>query len=486
MLDHVYKPVDMHRPRCSRALRGRTRTRFTAFRPLIALTDLAIIALCVWGGVAARTDLFFLDPPLALESVVWEALWVICFGWLIAIWAFGGYARRFLVAGSDEYRRVLHASFVFACLLGAVCYLLEIYLSRTFFALLFIMGIPALLAGRILLRMVLRKIQRSGVMVRHALVVGPMVQSREIIETLRRESWLGYCVAGQYTPITAGSRRTEEDSLRSVIVRSGVDTVIFTSSSTESAAGFRQLAWELEHEDIEIIVVPAVTDIAADRVQMRPVAGLPLVHLEAPRARGAMEWGKRAFDVVGTIGILILLSPVMLVAALAVKLNDGGPVFFTQTRIGLNGEPFKFFKFRSMVTDAEARKAALAQQADRSNGMMFKMTRDPRITAPGRILRRYSIDELPQLFNVLLGDMSLVGPRPALREEVDNYSDVARRRLSVRPGLTGLWQVSGRSDLPWEETVRLDTYYVDNWSFVQDLTILFRTVQAVFSSRGAY
>jgi exopolysaccharide biosynthesis polyprenyl glycosylphosphotransferase len=207
--------------------------------------------------------------------------------------------------------------------------------------------------------------------------------------------------------------------------------------------------------------------------------------VEASRAVHASHWAKRAFDVVGSLGLMLLISPVLLATALAVKLHDGGPVLFRQTRIGRDGRPFSCLKFRSMVTDAENLRADLEVNHERSS-VLFKMVNDPRVTRPGRLIRRLSIDELPQLWNVLRGQMSLVGPRPPLPHEAARYGSDMRRRLRVRPGMTGLWQVSGRSDLSWDETVRLDLFYVDNWSMVQDLNILMRTVSAVLGSRGAY
>jgi len=234
-----------------------------------------------------------------------------------------------------------------------------------------------------------------------------------------------------------------------------------------------------------MIVVPALTDISAQRLTVRPVAGMPLVDVDRPQAMAAARWIKRFWDVVGASLLLLLAAPVMGLVAISIKLEDGGPILFRQTRVGLKGAVFDCLKFRSMAPDAEARLAALAAQNEGS-GPLFKMTHDPRITRVGRFIRRFSLDELPQLWNALRGDMSLVGPRPALPTEVAQYDPDTRRRLDVRPGLTGLWQVSGRSNLSWEDTVRLDLYYVDNWSMVGDLMILARTARAVFGSSGAY
>ena len=279
-----------------------------------------------------------------------------------------------------------------------------------------------------------------------------------------------------------------ERDLLAIAESAAPDMLLFTAGSTSSAEEFRRTAWKLEHERIGVIVVPALTEISADRVTMRPVAGLPLVHMDLPRARQALRWTKRLFDVVVATLVLVVISPLLAMIALRIRAHDGGPVIFRQQRVGRDGKHFEFLKFRTMVTDAEAVKVEMVERAvqDRGNTVMFKMQNDPRITAPGRFLRRFSLDELPQLWNVLRGDMSLVGPRPALPGEVERYDDDAKRRLHVRPGITGLWQVSGRSDLSWEDTVRLDTYYVDNWSFTQDIQILVRTVKAVLASSGAY
>jgi exopolysaccharide biosynthesis polyprenyl glycosylphosphotransferase len=236
---------------------------------------------------------------------------------------------------------------------------------------------------------------------------------------------------------------------------------------------------------VRAIIVPSLTDVSSERLKVRPVAGLPLVHVDAPRTVQASHWAKRVFDILGSAGAMLLISPLLLATAVWIKFHDGGPVLFRQTRIGRDGRPFSCYKFRSMVTDAEQLRIDLETNHERSS-VMFKMVDDPRVTRPGRLIRRLSIDELPQLWNVLRGQMSLVGPRPPLPHEVARYSTDMSRRLRVRPGLTGLWQVSGRSDLSWDETVRLDLYYVDNWSMVQDLNILARTVSAVLSSRGAY
>ena len=221
------------------------------------------------------------------------------------------------------------------------------------------------------------------------------------------------------------------------------------------------------------------------RTTIRPVAGLPLMYLDHPDLSGGKHVIKGLFDRAVAGSALLLLAPLFTAIALAIRVVDPGPVFFRQSRVGRDGRRFTVYKFRTMRVDAERIKAQYAR-ANEGNGVLFKIRRDPRVTRTGRWLRRWSLDELPQLINVLIGDMSLVGPRPALPEEAARYCNQMRRRLAVKPGITGLWQVSGRSDLPWEEAVRLDLRYVENWSFALDLQILWKTGSAVLGGTGAY
>ncbi len=263
------------------------------------------------------------------------------------------------------------------------------------------------------------------------------------------------------------------------------DTVAITSSGVLGREGLRQLAWQLEGSDTSLLLTPELTDVAGPRINVRPLGALSLLQVTEPKFSGATRILKGAMDRVIAALMLLVLSPVLLATALLIKLDSRGPVFFRQTRSGVGGAPFQLVKFRSMVDAAEDLLIDLTDRNE-SGGVLFKIRRDPRVTRVGRVLRRFSIDELPQLWNVLIGEMSLVGPRPPLPSEVEMYEEDARRRLLVKPGLTGLWQVSGRSDLSWDESVRLDLYYVENWSFVLDLTIIARTVGAVVAGRGAY
>jgi exopolysaccharide biosynthesis polyprenyl glycosylphosphotransferase len=263
--------------------------------------------------------------------------------------------------------------------------------------------------------------------------------------------------------------------------------VVITSSDDLPPDRVRQLSWSLEPGHQHLVVAPSLTDIGGPRISTRPVAGLPLIHVETPRYEGRKLFTKRAFDLVLSALLITVASPFLAVIALVVKLSSPGPVLFKQERVGLNGRTFNMFKFRSMTVDAEERLADIRTLQDSAgNTVMFKLKNDPRVTPFGRWMRRFSIDELPQLFNVFGGSMSLVGPRPPLKREVDAYEQHVHRRFLVKPGITGLWQVSGRADLSWADSVRLDLYYVENWSMTGDLVILWRTARAVLSRDGAY
>jgi exopolysaccharide biosynthesis polyprenyl glycosylphosphotransferase len=248
----------------------------------------------------------------------------------------------------------------------------------------------------------------------------------------------------------------------------------------------RRLSWALEEREVDLIVAPGIFEVAGPRLSIRRAAGMPLLHVERPVMSGARRAVKKVVDRVLAVAAAVLALPLLLGIAFAVRLDSPGPVLFRQTRVGAKGEHFQMLKFRTMGVDAEARLSDLRGVQDAGNTVLYKMRRDPRVTRVGRVLRRYSLDELPQLLNVLRGQMSLVGPRPPLPSEVEGYEPDAARRLRVQPGLTGLWQVSGRSDLTWEESLRLDLWYVDNWSLALDLQIIFRTARAVLRGTGAY
>jgi len=349
------------------------------------------------------------------------------------------------------------------------------------------------LLARFTIRKRLHKLRRLGSCMRKVVVVGHADVVTDLAAMLRRETYHGLsvvaaCVADRHGgpeeieafPVISGLRNVAE-----TVQRYDADTVAVLACPEMSGLALRELAWELEKTGTDLCVAPALLDVAGPRTTIRPVAGLPLLHVDHPEFTGARRVFKAAFDRIVAATALVLFLPLFAVVAVLIKLDDRGPALFRQTRVGRDGRGFTVYKFRTMVADAEDRKAQLVALND-SDGVLFKMRRDPRVTRVGSWLRRWSLDELPQLFNVLVGDMSLVGPRPALPQEAALYGDHVRRRLAVKPGITGLWQVNGRSDLSWDESVRLDLRYVENWSFVLDLQILWKTWSAVSRGSGAY
>ena len=305
---------------------------------------------------------------------------------------------------------------------------------------------------------------------------------------------LGYCVVGVTTDAPAKSVRVKDvdypvlgtmDTVANVAQTVGADAIIVASTPTHDADYIRRLSWQLEGAAAELILSSRLTDVAGPRISLRPVDGMPLIHVRIPEFEGSRLALKRAFDLVISTAALLVTAPLAVIIGVAIKLDSKGPVFYRQSRIGLNGRSFDMIKFRSMGADADQEVTALQSQNEGA-GPLFKMRNDPRITRVGRFIRKYSIDELPQFWNVFRGDMSVVGPRPPLEREVAQYHDDVFRRFYIKPGITGLWQVSGRSDLTWEESVRLDLRYVENWSILQDLTIIWRTVRVVVRPDGAY
>ena len=413
--------------------------------------------------------------------------------WCAAVLLAGGYDSRFIGLGSDEFRRVINAAVTLMAGVAILAYSAKLDLARGYMAI----ALPSAgvldLAGRYCLRKRLHRLRRHGCCTRRVIAVGHAAAVADLATRLRRDSYHGLsvvaaCLAGGGDPDDEVAAVPVAGGLADVtaaVGRFGADTVAVLACPEMDGACLRELAWELEKTDTDLCVAAALLDVAGPRTTIRPVAGLPLLHLDHPELAGGKQIVKSVFDKAVAGSALISLAPLFVAIALAIWLADRGPVFFRQTRVGKDGAAFTLHKFRTMVVDAERWMPLLAGRNEADN-VLFKIRRDPRITRPGRWLRRWSLDELPQLFNVLLGDMSLVGPRPALPQEAARYGDLMRRRLAVTPGLTGLWQVSGRSDLSWDDAVRLDLRYVENWSLALDLQILWKTGSAVIRGAGAY
>ena len=412
--------------------------------------------------------------------------------WLITVLLAGGYDSRFIGVGTDEFRKILNSGLFLTATVAIFAYAGKTHLARGYV----LIALPSVTMFDLLARFALRKrlhqVRKLGSCMRRVVVVGYAPVIEDLATMLRRETYHGLsvvaaCVVGssEATVIADIPAIGGLDGVADVVKRFDADTVAVLACPEMSGQRLRQLAWELEKTGTDLCVAPALLDVAGPRTTIRPVAGLPLLHMDHPEFTGARRVIKAAFDRTFALAGLVLAAPLFGVLALIIAMDDGRPFLFKQVRVGKDGRTFTVYKFRTMVADAEQLKAGLASWNEQP-GLLFKIREDPRVTRSGSWLRRWSLDELPQLLNVIAGDMSLVGPRPALPEEAAMYGDHVRRRLAVKPGLTGLWQVNGRSDLSWDESVRLDLRYVENWSFVLDLQILWKTFAAVVRGSGAY
>lgn len=412
------------------------------------------------------------------------------FAFLVALTLNRAYEKRFLFVGGEEYQRVIHGGLMLTATVAMVSYALDTRVARGYLIIALPVATLTCVLTRFMIRKRLHQAREHGHCLRRVIVVGHELAVVHLARQLRRERYHGFEVVGCCLPANGDGRvslpifGTFED-VALAVAAARADTVVVLSCPELDGHALRRLAWRLENDSIDLIVANSLIDVAGTRTTIRPVDGLPMLHVDHPRLGGGSRWVKEFVDRTGAAALLLAFAPLLLAVAVLIRHDSRGPVMFRQVRVGRDGRPFVIYKFRTMHLDAEHRLAQL-QHLNEQDGVLFKMRDDPRITRTGRWLRRFSIDELPQLFNVVRGQMSLVGPRPPLPEEVAAYHDDVHRRLVVKPGMTGLWQVSGRSDLPWEEAVRLDLRYVENWTLSLDLVILLRTVTAVFRTSGAY
>ena len=466
-------------------------------RHLLALLAADALAVALAAAVAQllRFGSAGSSVPLASTSVPYWAVGFLMAGvWLVVMAVGGGYSPRVVGTGSEEFRRVFNAAIRFLALIAIVFYAANVDLARGFAAILLPLATVFTLLGRYGARRWLHYLRSRGHCMHRVLVVGTVEGATELVRHLLRVPYAGFGVAGCCIPGGLAALRVgdtdvpvhgrPEDALDALFV-SGADVLAVAGDSALAPGALRTLAWRLEGTGIDLIVAPAVTDVAGPRIAIRPVAGVPLLHVEEPQLSGGARLFKECFDRTVAALALVVLSPLLLAIVVLVRRTSPGPALFCQERVGRGGRCFTIRKFRTMVEGAEEGVHDLAHLNDH-DGVLFKLRADPRRTRVGSWLRRFSLDELPQLWHVVTGQMSLVGPRPPLPAEVERYGDDMRRRLLVKPGLTGLWQVSGRADLAWEEAVRLDLYYVDNWSPALDFLILWKTINAVLRGRGAY
>ncbi|WP_109473849.1 sugar transferase [Ornithinimicrobium cavernae] len=485
--------ADLAAPRVRRTT-GQTRARhyLTGYLRWLRFSDVVVILVALTITTLGRFG--FTGAGLTSSTTQDVAYWQIGLGlavaWVVMLQLQSAYDGRFSGHGVQEYRNVFQSSLWLFAAVAILAFALKQDVARGYVLLAFPLGTLLLLGSRWASRRWLVRQRRAGLLSDRVLLVGDQEQVTDLVVALRRAPDAGYnvlgaCVDDADADFVAGVPVVGSES--DVLVRGvelEVDVIAVSSSAGLGSSGLRRLGWALEGTDIDLVVAPGIMDVAGPRVLTRPVQGLPLIHVEAPCFSGPNLVAKNVIDRVGAALILLVLLPVFLVVALLIVLDDRGPVFFRQERVGRDGETFRMLKFRTMSTDAETVLPQL-MAANEAAGPLFKLKDDPRVTGVGRVLRRYSLDEFPQLINVMRGEMSLVGPRPPLPREVAAYESDTRRRLLVKPGMTGMWQISGRSNLSWDESVRLDLYYVENWNPLLDLMIMWRTFRVVVRPDGA-
>lgn len=481
-------------------------TRFPIWR--LAITDLCValgVTLAVqwlWpvSGAVVLGQIGLggqVLPTYTVVSLVIVALWV------VGLWQTGSWRQSQLGSGASEYSSVALATIFTFVAVALFSYLTKAEIARGYLLLAMPIGLVGLLVGRKFWRNYLIARRRQGRFCDNAVIIGSLKSANDLAEKLAEHEELGLKVVGAFlsqhdVPRSMSQQLSLQtanipiwggiDDLLPIIRQQRIDSIIIGSADELSPSDVRRLGWELLPTREKLYLAANIVDVAGPRLALKPVAGLPLIEVEQPKFEGLNRVVKRWFDIVGALVAILLTLPITLFCALAVKLADRGPVFFRQHRIGHLGNHFVMLKFRTMHQNSEQLVQTLSatKHDTAGNTVLFKLKDDPRVTRPGRWMRRYSLDELPQLINVLLGSMSLVGPRPPLASEVEQYEDVVKHRFIVKPGITGLWQVSGRSDLTWEESVKADLGYVQNWSIMLDLIIMWRTMKAVITGKGAY
>lgn len=414
--------------------------------------------------------------------------------WLLLFWLYGLYEPRQVLGPVNEFKQVFNGV-VAGTVVLFVADAMKLFggdLARGWGLIALGSGLVIVGGERLVVRKILHFLRRRGGDATRTIVLGANQEARAMARTLDREGWLGYRIVGFVDDDAPpgqevvgekkvlGTTQDLEDLIREHDVR-----LVLVAASAFEAGHLNRLFWELQSADVDLQITSGTMDLLASRVIVQSVAGIPLLYVRRSGISPLQRALKRAIDLVGSTLGLVLLSPVFAAFAIWIKRDTEGPVYFKQVRVGRDGERFVVWKFRTMVKDAEERRAELEAHSE-GPGLLFKLKEDPRVTGAGRFLRRYSLDELPQLVNVFRGEMSLVGPRPALPSEVEQYDHWLRNRLNVKPGMTGLWQVSGRAETSFSDYVRYDLFYIQNWSLSLDLWILWRTFRAVVSGEGAH
>ncbi|MBG0738323.1 sugar transferase [Paeniglutamicibacter antarcticus] len=469
----------------------------TRYHLLLCISDASVLASVAVAAQIGRFGFGSADVNVGNFGIGYSFLSLgIAVAWMLALGISGSRDARIVGIGSDEYKRVISATTSLLGLLAMTFLILKVDVARGYFALAVPLGVVGLLTSRWALRRWLTRQRAFGHYLSRVIVLGRHKDVRYVINQIQKKSGAAYQVVGAALPgsdarlsVVVGSTAipvvSTIDSVVAAVRRVEADAVIVAGPLKRGSDYIQKLGWRLEESRTELVLATGLTNVAGPRIHSRPVEGLPLMHVELPQYAGAKHVVKRLLDVVLSAMALLVLSPIFLVLAVLIRRDSPGPVLFRQERIGRAGEKFTIFKFRSMVVTAEEELAGLLERNEGA-GLLFKMEDDPRVTKAGEWLRKYSLDELPQFWNVLRGDMSLVGPRPPLQREVDGYKTRVHRRLYIKPGLTGMWQINGRSALNWHDSVRLDLYYVENWSLAGDLIILWRTAIQMIKPVGAY
>lgn len=484
---------------------GRVRDWKLSYRRRLIAADVSVVIISVTIALFGRFG--FPDQTSddrALASVPWFSITLVVV-WLVTLAAQQCWDPDLAGNGAEQIQRVVVASaWVFGAIAGLALVLqLYPYIARGYLLIALPTGLLGLMLVRLSLHRGLMRRRQNGECGLEVVVLGMPQSIPALVDCFSRNQAAGYSIAGVCVPgfasdgaqpigrkIMTATRPVpilgNEDDVERVLEATNAAALIVTSAEHLGHERMRKLTWRLGAMDIDMIVAPGMADISGPRLKVRPLDNLPLFHIAPAKHDNASLLQKRVFDLIlGSIACLFLL-PLIAIAALAIKLDDGGPVFFRQERVGLRGRTFRIIKFRTMVVGAENRQNEEREEHGKSDAVFFKSANDSRITRIGRILRSTSIDEIPQIFNVLAGTMSLVGPRPLVPGEGSSVMDYVERRSLIKPGVTGLWQVSGRSDVSGEERIRLDHSYVDNWSLAQDFVIILRTIRAVLARDGAY
>lgn len=465
-----------------------TRLRLAVTDASVIITATLVVALAAASG--ATTALSPVPPEQLLS-----APGLVVLVWLVALAAINSRDTAILCGGATEYRRVAHATGLAFAVLAALALVVGWPELRLQLLIALPTGMLGVLVGRWQWRRWLLARRREGEWSSRTIIVGDREEVAYVLERLARTADLNYHVVAAAisgdpgAPLELHGRAvpvlTAQSTLAESADRMGADTVILAAKPDADPAYLTRLSRQLEGTCAELVLFSRLTDVAGPRISFRPVDGLPLIQVRIPTFDGGEHVLKRALDVVVSFFALLAVGVLAVPIAIAIRLDSPGPILFRQQRVGRDGRTFGMLKFRTMHVDAEQQLAAL-RALNEGSGPLFKLRDDPRITRVGSFLRRHSLDELPQFWNALRGDMSVVGPRPPLPGEATTYDGLAMRRLYLKPGITGLWQISGRSDLSWEESVQLDLRYVENWSVMQDLMIIVKTARVVIRPDGAY